>query len=91
MPHFAGRQVADIDSPEVRTWFAALGATPVAADRSMPVLSVIMKEAEAMGLRPEGSNLAAMSPVQVPFRLRVMPEACLRICPTAQARVPSSR
>ena len=28
----------------------------VAADRSMPVLSVIMREAEAMGLRPEGSN-----------------------------------
>ena len=31
-------------------------ATPVAADRSMPVLSVIMREVEAMGLRPEGSN-----------------------------------
>ena len=36
--------------------FASLRATPVAADRSMPVLSVIMKEAEAMGLRPNGSN-----------------------------------
>ena len=56
LPHFAGRQVADIDSREVRNWFAALSATPVAADRSMPVLSVIMKEAEAMGLRHEGSN-----------------------------------
>ncbi|MCY4547988.1 MAG: tyrosine-type recombinase/integrase [Defluviicoccus sp.] len=56
LPHFAGRQVAHIDQKEVRKWFATLHATPVAADRSMPVLSVIMKEAEAMGLRPEGSN-----------------------------------
>ena len=37
-------------------WFAALRATPVTADRSMPVLSVIMREAEVAGLRPEGSN-----------------------------------
>ena len=56
LPRFAGRQIADIDRQDVRTWFAALRATPVAADRSMPVLSVIMREAEAMGLRPEGSN-----------------------------------
>ena len=56
LPHFAGRQIADIDRQEVRRWFAALRATPVAADRSMPVLSVIMRDAEAMGLRPEGSN-----------------------------------
>ena len=56
LPCFSGRAVADIDSREVRNWFASLRATPVAADRSMPVLSVIMREAEAMGLRPEGSN-----------------------------------
>ncbi|MCY3989076.1 MAG: tyrosine-type recombinase/integrase [Gammaproteobacteria bacterium] len=56
MPHFAGRPVAAIDRQEVRNWFARLRATPVAADRSMPILSVIMREAEAMGLRPEGSN-----------------------------------
>ena len=56
LPCFSGRPVADIDSWEVRNWFASLRATPVAADRSMPVLSVIMREAEAMGLRPEGSN-----------------------------------
>ena len=56
LPHFAGRPIADIDRQEVRHWFARLRATPVAADRSMPILSVIMKEAEAMGLRPEGSN-----------------------------------
>ena len=56
LPHFAGRQIAEIDRQEVRRWFASLRATPVAADRSMPVLSVIMREAERMGLRPEGSN-----------------------------------
>ena len=56
LPHFAGRQVAEIDGAEVQRWFASLAATPVAADRAVPVLSVIMREAEAMGLRPEGSN-----------------------------------
>ena len=56
LPQFAGRPVAGIDRREVRNWFASLRATPAAADRSMPVLSVIMREAEAMGLRPEGSN-----------------------------------
>ena len=56
LPRFRGRQVADIDRRDVRDWFASLRATPVAADRSMPVLSVILREAEAMGLRPEGSN-----------------------------------
>ena len=56
MPHFAGRPIADIDRQEVRNWFARLRATPVAADRSMPILSVIMREAERMGMRPESSN-----------------------------------
>ncbi len=56
LPHFTGRPIADIDRQEVRNWFARLRATPVAADRSMPVLSVIMREAERMGMRPEGSN-----------------------------------
>ena len=56
LPHFAGRPIADIDRQEVRNWFVRLHATPVAADRSMPILSVIMREAERMGLRPEDSN-----------------------------------
>ena len=56
LPHFAGRRIDDIDRRDVRNWFASLRATPVAADRSMPVLSVIMREAEAMGHRPEDSN-----------------------------------
>ena len=56
LPHFASRNIAGIGSRDVRSWFATLAATPVAADRSMPILSVIMREAERMGLRPEGSN-----------------------------------
>ena len=56
LPHFAGRDIAEIDRRDVRNWFVSLSATPVAADRSMPVLSVIMREAEAMGFRPEDSN-----------------------------------
>jgi len=56
LPRFAGRPIADITPQEVRDWFAAMHATPVSADRSMPVLSVIMAVAEAEGLRPEGGN-----------------------------------
>jgi len=56
LPRFAGRQVAGITRRDVRDWFASMHATPVSADRSMPVLSVVMKAAEADGLRPEGSN-----------------------------------
>ena len=56
LPRFGGAQIADITRADVQRWFASRRATPVAADRSMPVLSVIMKEAERMGYRPEGSN-----------------------------------
>ena len=41
---------------DVQRWFASLRATPVAADRSAPILSVIMRQAELYGYRPEGSN-----------------------------------
>ena len=37
------RKPAD-DSRDVRGWFASPHATPVVADRSMPVLSVIVRE-----------------------------------------------
>ena len=56
LPCFRGRQISGITSRDVKDWFASLHATPVSADRSASVLSVIMKEAEADGLRPEGSN-----------------------------------
>ncbi len=56
LPWFADFSVADITRADVRRWFASRRATPVAADRSMPILSVILTEAERMGYRPEGSN-----------------------------------
>ncbi len=56
LPWFRGRPIADITNADIREWFASLHATPVAADRSAPVLSVIMTCAEAYGYRPEGSN-----------------------------------
>ena len=59
LPWFEGRQIAAITRADVRRWFASLHATPVAADRSAPILSVIMREAETYGYRPEDSNPCA--------------------------------
>ena len=56
IPWFGGRPIGDIATRDVRQWFASLHQTPVAADRSAPVLSVIMRQAEVYGYRPEGSN-----------------------------------
>lgn len=56
LPWFGDRSVSDINRAEVREWFGALHATPAAANRSLPVLSVIMREAEAYGYRLEDSN-----------------------------------
>ena len=56
LPWFQGRPIADIAAHDVQRWFASLHETPVAADRSAPVLSVIMRQAEVYGYRPEGTN-----------------------------------
>ena len=56
LPWFGGRQITDITRKDVQDWFMSLHATPVAADRSAPVLSVIMTQAEVYGYRPENSN-----------------------------------
>ena len=56
LPFFRDRLVGDIAREEVVRWFASLHATPAAANRSLPVLSVIMREAEKYGHRPSGSN-----------------------------------
>ncbi len=55
-PAFVGRPIAEIDGPEARRWFASLHALPASADRSLPILSVVMRHAEVLGHRPEGSN-----------------------------------
>ena len=56
LPWFCGRNIADITRAEVQRWFASLHATPASADRSAPILSVILREAEVYGYRPEGTN-----------------------------------
>ena len=53
LPWFQGRPITDITARDVKQWFASLHETPVAADRSTPVLSVIMRQAEVYGYRPE--------------------------------------
>ena len=59
LPWFRGRPIGEITAHDVRRWFASLHETPVAADRSAPVLSVIMRQAEVYGYRPEGTNPCA--------------------------------
>lgn len=56
LPWFRGRPVAEVTRLEVRRWFATLRATPAAANRSLPVLSTIMRQAEIYGHRPDDSN-----------------------------------
>ena len=59
LPWFEGQPIAAIAVSDVRRWFASLHKTPVAADRSAPILSVIMRQAEVYGYRPEGTNPCA--------------------------------
>ena len=56
MPFFEGRPIGSITREEVQTWFRSLHATPAAANRAAPILSVIMQQAEAWGYRPEAGN-----------------------------------
>ena len=56
LPWFKGHSIADIAVHDVRRWFASMHNTPVSADRSAPILSVIMRQAEIYGYRPEGTN-----------------------------------
>ena len=59
LPFFAGRPIGEITREDVRAWFRGLHATPAAANRSAPILSVIMQQAEIWGYRPENSNPCA--------------------------------
>ena len=56
LPYFAGRMISAITRQDVAAWFRSLHATPAAANRSAPILSVIMQKAESWGYRPENSN-----------------------------------
>lgn len=56
LPFFAGRPIAEVTREDVQRWFRSLHAVPAAANRSAPILSVIMQQAEAWGYRPDGGN-----------------------------------
>ena len=56
LPYFSGRAIASISRGDVEDWFAGLHATPGAANRAVPLLSIIMREAEEAGARLEGAN-----------------------------------
>ena len=56
LPWFKGRPIAGITRREVLEWFESLHAKPASANRSLPVLSVILRQAEVYGYRTEDSN-----------------------------------
>ncbi|MCY4378082.1 MAG: site-specific integrase [Spirochaetaceae bacterium] len=56
MPWFRERPIDEITRAEVQRWLASLHATPAAATRSLPILSVILRQAEVYGHRRENTN-----------------------------------
>ena len=56
VPLFGTMRVAEIKRADVRRWFDSLSGTPGNANRTLPVLSVMMRQAELWDLRPQGSN-----------------------------------
>ncbi len=56
LPFFGAMRVAEIDRADVRRWFDSLSGTPGNVNRTLPVLSVMMRQAELWDLRPQGSN-----------------------------------
>ena len=67
LPWFRGRPIGDITAHDVRRWFASLHNTPVAADRSVPVLSVIMRPGRDLRL-PAGGNQPVRGHQALPAR-----------------------
>ena len=56
LPFFKDKDVASITRAEVEIWFSKLCHISESANRSIPVLSAIMRGAEELGLRDEDSN-----------------------------------
>ena len=56
LPAFGHMTVDAIAVEHVRDWFAAMAQRPGSANRSMPVLSVMMRMAELWGYCPHNSN-----------------------------------
>ena len=56
LPWFRGTPIADVTGSDVQVGFASLRTTPTSADRALPVLSVILRQAEIYRYRPKGRN-----------------------------------
>ena len=56
IPFFGAMRVAEISRADVRRWFDSMSGTPSNANRTLPVLSVMMRQAELWDLRPQGAN-----------------------------------
>ena len=72
LPWFAGQQIADIRRRDVQRWISSLRATPVAADRSAPVLSVI-QGGRTPGLPPRGIQSLPRAQALSPKGARAVP------------------
>ena len=56
VPFFGTMPVAEIARADVQRWFDSMSATPGNANRALPVLSVMMRQAKLWDFRPQGSN-----------------------------------
>ena len=56
LPAFGAMRVADIERTDVERWFDSMSGAPGTANRALPVLSVMMIQAELWEVRPQGSN-----------------------------------
>ena len=56
VPWFGDMPIEAITRQDVLNWFDSMHLKPGAANRTLPLLSTIMQQAEIYGFRPEGSN-----------------------------------
>ena len=56
LPYFKDYQIDEITRSDVLEWFDSMRDRPGAANRALPLFSVLMQQAEDYGLRPEGDN-----------------------------------
>ena len=73
LPFFKGRPIGAITARDVQDWFRSLHATQAAANRSAPILSVIMQQAEAWGYRPEKQQSLQGHPPLPTGTIRALP------------------
>ena len=59
VPFLGEMRVAGIARADVQRWFDSMSGTPGNANRGLPLLSVMMRQAELWDLRPQGSNPCA--------------------------------